>query len=363
MEARQAVGRTFRPSFRRPPGPRYKQSIMPPSSPFPPDDPSSDETEWEIPTNLRPDPSDYDFDLERTLRSVVGLRASAPANAYTAASLGTDRVGSGVVIAGGDLVLTVGYLITETEQIWLVTADGRAVAGHALGVDPTTGLGLVLPLGRLDMPPLEFGKPEALQLGDPAVLAAGGGRDHAVETKLAGRQEFAGYWEYLLDEALFTAPAHPYWSGTALLDSAGKLLGIGSLILQQGDGKRRMDMNMVVPISLLAPVLDDLTTIGRPRGRPRPWLGVYAMESDGGIVIGGLSPRSPAETAGLRQGDHILAIGGEDVIDLASLWRKLWASGPVGTEVRLRIGRDGEVETIRLASSDRALFLQGPRLH
>lgn len=336
---------------------------MPPSSLFPPDDPSSDETEWEIPSNLRPDPSDYAFDLERTLRGVVGLRASAPPDAYTASTLGTERMGSGVVIAGGEMVLTVGYLVTEAEQIWLITADGLAVPGHTLGVDQTTGLGLVQPLGRLDMPALEFGDPAALQLGAPAILAAGGGCEHAVETKLAGRQEFAGYWEYLLDEALFTVPAHPCWSGTALLDEAGKLLGIGSLILQQGDGKRRMDMNMVVPISLLPPVLDDLATIGRPRGAPRPWLGVYAMESDGGIVVGGLSPRGPAEMAGLRQGDHILAIGGEDVIDLASLWRKLWSSGPVGTEVRLRVGRDGEVETLHLTSTDRALLLHGPRMH
>lgn len=330
---------------------------------LPPDDPSSDDVAAEIPVNLRPDPSDYRYDLEKALRSVVGLRASVPADAYTAPSLGTDRVGSGAVIGTGDLVLTVGYLINEADRVWLITADGRAVPGHALAVDPITGFGLVQPLGRLGMPALELGDSAAVPLDTPLVLAAGGGREHAIETRLTGRQEFAGYWEYLLEEALFTTPAHPYWSGSALLDTEGKLLGIGSLILQQGDDKHRMDMNMVVPISLLPPILEDLSTIGYTRATPRPWLGLYAMDSDGGIVVGGISPRGPAEVAGLRQGDHILAVGGEDVLDLASLWRKLWACGPAGTEIRLRIGRDGEVQTLRLASADRRSFLRAPRVH
>ena len=322
-----------------------------------------EDTEWEIPPNLQPDPDEYSFDLERSLRAVVGLRANVPAEAFTAGTLGTERQGSGAVISENGLVLTIGYLVTEAESVWLITADGRAVAGHALGYDQTTGFGLVQALGRLNLPALELGNSDALDLGAPAIVAAGGGRAHAVEAKIVGKQEFAGYWEYVLDEALFTAPAHPFWSGAALIGKDGKLLGTGSLILQQGDGKRRMDMNMIVPIGLLRPILDDMLTMGRSTAPPRPWLGLYAMESEGGIVIGGTATKGPAERAGLRQGDHILGVGDEDISDLASLWRKVWSCGTAGAPVVLRVTRDGTAQSVRVTSADRTTFLRSPRLH
>jgi S1-C subfamily serine protease len=330
-----------------------------------PEDPPTpmDESDWEIPPNLQPDPDDYGFDLEQTLRAVVGLRANVPGDAFTAGTLGTERQGSGAVIREDGLVLTIGYLITEAETVWVITADGRAVPGHALAYDQSTGFGLVQALGRLNLPALELGDSDAVDLGTPGIVAAGGGREHAVETKVVGKQEFAGYWEYLLDEALFTAPAHPFWSGAALIGRDGKLLGTGSLILQQGDGKRRMDMNMIVPIGLLRPILDDLLTMGRSKAPPRPWLGLYAMESDGGLVVGGTATKGPADRAGLRQGDHILSVGNEEVNDLASLWRKVWSAGSAGAPVVLRVGRDGNAQTVRLTSADRTSFLRAPRLH
>jgi S1-C subfamily serine protease len=320
--------------------------------------------DWEIPLNLRPDPDDYAFDLERTVRSVVGLRANVPADAFTAGALGTERGGSGVVIRDDGLVLTIGYLITEAESVWLISNDGRAVPGHALAYDQTTGFGLVQALGRLDLPALELGDSDALRIGDATILCAGGGREHAIESKVVGRQEFSGYWEYLLDEAIYTAPAHPFWSGAALLGADGRLLGIGSLILQQGDGKgRRADMNMVVPIALLPPILDDLTTLGRVNQPPRPWLGVYVMEGDGGLIVGGLADGGPAERAGLRAGDRITGFGDEEVGDLATLWRRLWGSGAAGSAVRLRLMRDGNEMALRVTTADRARYLRSPRLH
>lgn len=319
--------------------------------------------DWEIPANLQPDPEDYGFDLERTLRSVVGLRANVPADAFTAGTLGTDRVGNGVVIREDGLVLTIGYLITEAETVWLITHDGRAVPGHALAFDQISGFGLVQALGRLNLPAIEFGDSDALKVGAEAVMAAAGGRQHAIEAKVVGRQEFAGYWEYLLDNAIFTAPAHPFWSGSALIGKDGKLLGTGSLILQQGDGKRRMDMNMIVPVSYLRPVLEDLLTTGRVAKPPRPWLGLYAMEGEGGIIVGGVSEKGPAAKAGVQQGDRILALGEEDIPDLGTLWRKLWATGPAGTPITLKLKRDGSPVTVRITSADRTSFLRGPRLH
>ena len=327
------------------------------------DDDSPQTPDWSIPTNLQPDPADYGFDLERTLKSVVGLRANVPPDAYTAGTLGTDRVGNGVVIREDGLVLTIGYLITEAETVWLITNDGRAVPGHALAFDQISGFGLVQALGRLGLPAIELGDSDALVVGAEAVMAAGGGRAHAIEAKVVGRQEFAGYWEYLLDNAIFTAPAHPFWSGSALIGKDGKLLGTGSLILQQGDGKKRMDMNMIVPVANLRPILDDLLAYGRVSKPPRPWLGLYAMEGDGGLIVGGVSDRGPAATAGVQQGDRIIGLGDDDISDLGNLWRKLWATGPAGTAVTLKLKRDGTSITVRVTSADRTSFLRAPRLH
>ncbi len=327
------------------------------------DDSSATAPDWEIPANLQPDPEDYGFDLERTLKSVVGLRANVPADAFTAGTLGTDRVGNGVVIREDGLVLTIGYLITEAETVWLITHDGRAVPGHALAFDQISGFGLVQALGRLNLPAIEFGDSDSLKVGTEAVMAAAGGRQHAIEAKVVGRQEFAGYWEYLLDNAIFTAPAHPFWSGSALIGKDGKLLGTGSLILQQGDGKRRTDMNMIVPVAYLRPVLEDLLTTGRVAKPPRPWLGLYAMEGEGGIIVGGVSEKGPAAKAGVQQGDRILALGEEDISDLGTLWRKLWATGPAGTPITLKLKRDGSPVTVRITSADRTSFLRAPRLH
>ncbi len=321
-------------------------------------------SEWEIPANLQPDPDDYSFDLERALRGVVGVKSYVPGDAFTAQTLGTERAGSGAVIRETGLVATIGYLITEAETVWLMAGDGRAIPGHALAYDQETGFGLVQALGRLDLPALEIGDSDRVKVGDQVVFAASGGRHHAVETRVVGRQEFAGYWEYLLDDAFFTAPAHPFWGGGALLGSDGKLLGTGSLILQQGDGRgRRLDMNMIVPIGLLAPILDELLTYGRVNRPARPWLGMYATENDDEIVVGGVSDGGPADKAGIRQGDRIVSVADEEVTDLGGLWRRIWASGSAGADVRLRLARERGVVPITIKSADRAAFLKSPKLH
>ncbi len=318
--------------------------------------------DWEIPAKLQPQPGEYGFDLDAALRGIVAVRALVPSDAFTAGTLGEERTGSGVLIPGG-LILTMGYLVTEAETIWLTTASGGAVAGHVLGVDGESGFALVQPLGRVDATPLEFGDGDVAALGDGVILAAHGGRRHAIETRVVGRQEFAGYWEYVLDDAIFTAPAHPFWGGAALIGKDGCLLGIGSLILQQGARGKRTDMNMVVPVNRLLPVLDDLRQLGRVNRPPRPWLGLYAMESDEVIVVGGLADGGPADRAGVQVGDRVLAVGTEDVTDLAALWRHVWSSGAAGATVPLRLAReDAEIE-VEVASADRTTFLRAPRLH
>lgn len=320
--------------------------------------------DWEIPLNLQPDPGDYSFDLDRALSAVVSLRSEVPGDAFTANTLGTERGGSGVVIRDSGLIATIGYLITEAETVWINTNDGRAVPGHALAFDQESGFGLVQALGKLNLPALEFGDSDRMKVGDRAILAAGGGRHHAIENKLVGRQEFAGYWEYVLDDAFYTAPAHPFWGGTGLIGPDGKLYGTGSLILQQGDGKgRRLDMNMVVPIGLLPPILSDLLTYGRVNRPARPWLGMYAAESDDSILVGGVADGGPAEKAGVHTGDRIIAVGNEEITDLGGLWRRVWAAGSAGAEVRLRLARDNSVFGVSVRSADRTTFLKSPKLH
>ena len=325
-------------------------------------------SDWEIPAELQPDPADYGYDLEQALRSVVGVKAMVPADGFTAASLGTERVGSGVVIRPDGLIATIGYLVTEAETIWLTTHDGRAIPGHALAYDFETGFGLIQALGKLNLPALRLETGNAPRPGDSAVLASAGGRRHALRCTIAARQEFAGYWEYALEEAIFTAPAHPSWGGAGLIggdeDGEPKLLGIGSLVMQQQDGKgRRVDLNMVVPANLLPPVLNDLLAYGRPNKPARPWLGLYATEDESGVVVTSMARSGPAMKAGIEEGDRVLAVGETRVHDLAGLWRAVWASGTAGCKVRLRLLRDGTPSEAVLTSADRRSFLKAPRLH
>ncbi len=320
-------------------------------------------TDRDIPANLQPRAADYGFDLEASLRSVVALRADVPHDAFTAGTLGTERAGNGVCIPGG-LVLTMGYLIMEAESIWLTTGDGWAVPGHALAVDFETGFGLVQPLGKLGVPEMQIGDSNAVQVGNAVLLAAAGGRHRTIETQVVGRQEFAGYWEYLIDDAMFTAPAHPFWGGAGLIGPDGKLLGIGSLILQQTDERgRRVDMNMVVPTALLTPILDELVQHGHVRRPPRPWLGLYAMESEDTVVVGGVTDGGPADKAGLRAGDRVVAVDGDEVTELGGLWRRVWSAGTAGARVRMSVGRDDELLHVTVHSAARSSFLRAPRLH
>ncbi len=320
--------------------------------------------DWEIPGEIQPKQADCAFDLDRALSAVLGLRATVPEDAFTASTLGTERAGSGVLIRKDGLVLTIGYLVTEAETIWLTSAGGGAVPGHVLAYDQETGFGLVQALGRLNIPPLELGIGLRVGAGDRAVMAAEGGRRHAIAARVVARQEFAGYWEYVLDRAIFTAPAHPFWGGAALIGADGRLIGIGSLHVQHANGRElRRDVNMVVPIELLPPILDDMLTYGRPNRPARPWLGLYAAEVEDAIVVAGLAERGPAGKAGLRPGDRIVAVREDPVGSLAGFWRKVWAGGPAGSEVVLQVVRDNESLTVRVLSTDRTRFLKAPKLH
>ncbi len=323
----------------------------------------SEPADWAFPAELRPRPEDWRFDLDAALGALVLVRAEIPEDAFTAQILGTERAGNGVVIRDDGLVLTIGYLITEATSVWLTTAQGAVVAGHPLAYDQQTGFGLVLPLGKLGVQPLGRGSAGRCRVDDEVVVAGHGGRAHALKAQVFDKREFAGYWEYVLDEALFAAPAHPQWGGSALIGADGKLLGIGSLLVEEKSGDQNVQGNMFVPIDLLEPILDDLVMRGRSQRPVRPWLGMYTTEVSGKLVVAGLANGAPAERAGLKLGDIVVEVAEQRVGGLAELFRSIWRLGPAGCEVPLTIARAGARLNVRLKSADRSDFLKKPSLH
>ncbi len=319
--------------------------------------------EWQVAPGAQPQRRDYSFDLDEALASVVALNARVPPDAFTASALGVERVGNGVLIREDGLVLTIGYLVTEAEEVNLTTGDGRVVAGHVLGYDQSSGFGLIQALDPLDIPTLPIGDSRNTPVGERVVVAGAGGRTRSVAARIAAREEFAGYWEYVLDEAIFTRPAHPLWSGAALIGPEGSLLGIGSLhVQQQTIGGQIIPLNMMVPIELLEPVMGELTT-GRSSRPARPWLGVFAQEVDGSVVIVGTSSDGPARRAGLHEGDVVLAVGGVEVSSLADFYRSIWGLGSAGVDAPLTLDREGDVFEVNVTSRDRRAFLKTPKYH
>ncbi|MBL6600125.1 MAG: serine protease [Alphaproteobacteria bacterium] len=311
-----------------------------------------------------PRQEDYGFDLTKVFASMVSVRSHIPEDAHTASILGTERGGNGIVIREEGVVLTIGYLVTEAETIWLTDHTGNAVQGHVLGYDQETGFGLIQALGRLNVQAIEIGRSADVREGDPVILAGFGGRSSSISAEVIAVREFAGYWEYLLDEAIFTAPAHPNWGGAGLIGANGELLGVGSLFIQHGgaDGEA-VDGNMVVPIDLLAPIYDEMVTLGRPNKKPRPYMGLFGTEVEDRVVVAALSDNGPADQAEVEVGDIILAVSGQPVTSLADMFRKVWSLGHAGIEVPLALGRDGEIIQANLETIARSDLLKGPKLH
>jgi S1-C subfamily serine protease len=261
------------------------------------------------------------------------------------------------------LVLTIGYLMTEATDVWLTNAAGREIAAHPLAYDQVTGFGLVLPLQKLDAPPVAFGSSAELRAGSEVhVLSA---KDFAPPqtARVLARREFAGAWEYLLEEAIFTAPAHPHWSGAALIDDRGALVGLGSLLVREIIAGEEINANMFVPIDLLKPILQSLKSTGRVDRQPRPWLGVYAVELAGKVYVTGVVEGGPAQSADIREGDVISEVAQHEVGTLPDFYRRVWAVGPAGTGVPLTTVRGATQLHLNVRSVDRGELLKRPQAH
>jgi S1-C subfamily serine protease len=292
--------------------------------------------------------------LEELVAAVVRIKTYINPDGQTVQSLGREREGSGIVIDEDGLILTIGYLMVEAHAAEVTINGGRTVAAAVVGYDHETGFGILRAIQPLKLKPLAFGHAADAKERDPVLIASSGGPAMASPAYVVAKREFAGSWEYLLDEAIFTTPPHPAWSGAALISREGKLLGIGSLIVGDaaGTGEARPG-NMFVPIDRLPPILGDLIADGRVSSPGHPWLGVAADDVRGRLMVSRVTPGGPAEAAGIRKGDEIIGVAGEPPRSLADFYRKVWATGAAGATVPLDVEQGGEKRRIGVKSINR----------
>lgn len=297
--------------------------------------------------------------VQSILDGVVRITTTVPATARTSATLGSKREGSGVVIDSNGLVLTIGYVMLEAEQAEIGLGDGRKIDATLVAYDHDTGFGLLRATEPLGVTPIELGNSAALKANEQVLVASHGGRSMAMAALVVSRRPFAGYWEYLLEQAIFTAPPHPAFGGAALISSAGKLLGIGSLIVPDAAGPEQpVPGNMFIPVDRLKPILAELLDKGRSSAPRRPWLGLYSQEIHGRLFVTRIAADGPAHSAGMQQGDLVIGIDGQAVTGLADFYRKLWALGPSGITVKLDVLRGTSITPIPIKSGDRYRWLR-----
>ncbi len=293
------------------------------------------------------------------LRAVVKISTRVPPDARTARRLGTEREGSGVVIDGNGLVLTIGYIMLEATEIEIGLAGGKAVAAEIVAYDHDSGFGLLRALGKLGVKPVELGDSTSVKARDQVLIAAHGGEAAAGTAMVVSRRPFAGWWEYLLEKAIFTAPPHPNFGGAAMIDAKGRLVGIGSLIVGDAAGPERpLAGNMFIPINMLKPILGDLLEKGKRAGPSRPWLGLTSQETHGRLLVTRVARNGPAFTAGIRPGDLVVGVDGEPIESLADFYRKVWATGAAGIGVKVNVVQGVNARPIVIKSRSRYDWLK-----
>ena len=297
--------------------------------------------------------------IAELVSGIVRIKALINPDGRTVGTLGAERSGTGIVIDGDGLVLTIGYLMVEAHAGEVELNDGRRVAAEVVGYDHDTGFGLLRATSALNVRPVPLGRSADVKVGDRVLVALAGGIERVGPANIAAKREFAGYWEYLLDEALFTTPPYQDWSGAALVNRDGRLVGVGSLVVGDTSGiGTGPPGNMFVPVDLLPPILAELIASGKPSGPARPWIGLTTDEKGGGLVVRRVTEKGPAETAGLLAGDRIVGVGDARPRQLGDLYRSIWGLGQAGVNVPLEIERDGKRQRFDVKSIDRRQHLR-----
>lgn len=299
--------------------------------------------------------------LTRANAAVVGVQVTAAEDSRSAETLGQQRTGSGVVIGPGDLILTIGYLLLDAEQIEITTPDHKTLPARSVAYDLATGFGLLRPVLPARIAPVALGSVGGIQTGEALMVSTGGEDGDVTMTQLVSQRAFSGYWEYHIDLALFTSPPVANHSGAALFNQKGELLGIGSLFTTDALGQNtRLPGNMFVPVDLLKPILGEMQRTGTSRSSRRPWLGLSSREQDGRVQIIRVSKDSPAQRAGLHPGDVVLAVDDARVATLETFYKKLWDHAEPSVEIRLTVLQGADIKTITLTAVDRMSTLYKP---
>jgi S1-C subfamily serine protease len=291
--------------------------------------------------------------------AVVGVKVKAIPNARSNESLGEERVGSGVLIPRDGLVLTIGYLVLEADTVEITDSTGQTVPASVVAYDHATGFGLIKPLAPLSEKPIRFGTAKPVSQLDRMMIVTGGSEQQISIATVVSKRHFAGYWEYMIDNAIFTAPPRLDHSGAALINKDGELVGIGSLFVMDAlTPGEKLPGNMFVPIDLLDPVIDELVRTGLQGQSRRPWLGVNSLEEDGRIKVMQVNDESPAANAGIEAGDIILSVNGEKVTSLDRFYQQVWQSGPAGVDVPLTLLHGVDMRQVVVRSIDRQAYMR-----
>ncbi len=312
----------------------------------------------------KPRREDFSFDLDTTLASVVKITSNVPQDAFSAKTLGTSREGSAISINDSGILLTIGYLVVDSDSIFLHLRNGHTIEATLIAYHHESGLALIQALSKIDIPFIPQGNKDNLKKGDPVIIAASGGIDKSISGAVVDRRQFAGSWEYMIDNAIFTKPFHPEWSGAALINEGGYLSGVGSLWVNDAEkGDDDSPGNMFVPIDLLTPIYEDLLAHGQAKKPHRPWLGIYVAENMKNLFVSGVTLKGPASIAGINPGDIVTAVNGQQIDSLPRLYKVLWSQGNAGIKLILTIIREGTELDINVKSDSRYNFISKRHNH
>ena len=293
--------------------------------------------------------------VQRIEPAIVALRVRAREDAASSARLGKQRFATGVLFDARGYAVTVSYAVLDAVHIEAQLRGGRTVPARLTAIDLETGLAVVKLEGEGPWPVAALGQSSDVQVGSLSGTV-GVDEDNDLAWVTSGVQSirrFSGYWEYMLDRALIVGPSTDSWGGSAVVDAQGVVLGIASLRLGEPP-----HVNVAIPIEKLVAVKDELVAAGRVVSRPsRPWLGLYTLPHEGGVVIDGFAASGPAREAGLRRGDRILSVNGVTIASQEEFYEQLWR-GRAGDVIRLAVQREAKVHVIAVKSVDRYRLLR-----